>query len=91
MLLILWVYIMGGQGGNLSYGFHIYKDDDDEVVQHLGLTQQAEAVSAILCFNRFVLIQVPFRLLGFSSQQIHILEWKKHSTRFQVHCNSVLC
>ena len=70
MLLILWVYIMGGQGGNLSYGFHIYKDDDDEVVQHLGLTQQAEAVSAILCVNHFVLIQVPCHLPGFSSCSI---------------------
>ena len=42
------------------------EDDDDEVVQHSGLTQQAEAVSAILCVNHFVLIQVPCRLPGFS-------------------------
>ena len=63
------INIMGGQGGKLSYGFHIYKDDD-EVVQHLGLTLQAEAVSAILCVNHFVLIQVPCPLPGFSSCSI---------------------
>ena len=33
-------------------------DDDDEVVQHSGLTQQAEAVSAILNINHFVLIKL---------------------------------
>ena len=33
-------------------------DDDDEVVQHSGLTQQAEAVSAILYVNHFVLIKL---------------------------------
>ena len=38
----------------------MYKDDDDddEVVQHSGLTQQAEAVSAILYVNHFVLIKL---------------------------------
>ena len=34
------------------------EDDDDEVVQHSGLTQQAEEVSAILYVSHFVLIQL---------------------------------
>ena len=34
------------------------EDDDDEVVQDSGLTQQVEAVSFILYVNHFVLIQL---------------------------------